>query len=175
MDRSGELNHGEPMQGATRQGGSKQGELMHGTCVAFGPYAVLLRGRSGAGKSDLALRCLSLQDASFPPMLVSDDQVRLATDPDGDVFARPPERLAGKMEVRGLGIVEMPYLAQARLMLICDLVPHEEVPRMLPERPQTATIGGTELPIIKLAPFEASAPQKVKLALLAASDSRGER
>jgi serine kinase of HPr protein (carbohydrate metabolism regulator) len=162
--------HGEPTQARPAQG-----ELVHGTCVAFGRYAVLLRGRSGAGKSDLALRCLSLQDENFPPMLVADDQVRLAADAGGAVIARPPERLAGKMEVRGLGIVEMPYLPQAQLMLICDLVPHEEVPRMLPERPQTANIGGTELPIIKLAAFEASAAAKVKLALLAASDSRVER
>ncbi|XSG83058.1 MAG: HPr kinase/phosphorylase [Methyloligella sp. ZOD6] len=151
------------------------GDLLHGTCVAFGPYGVLLRGRSGAGKSDLALRCLALHDAAYPPMLVADDQVRVAPGEDGTVIAGPPERLAGKMEVRGLGIVEMPFLPQARLMLICDLVPQEEVPRMLPENPQTTSVAGTPLPIIKLAAFQASSALKVKLAVLAASDSRVER
>ncbi|MFD0985526.1 HPr kinase/phosphorylase [Methyloligella solikamskensis] len=146
--------------------------MLYGTCVAFGQNAILLRGRSGAGKSDLALRCLALQDPKFPPMLVSDDQVRVAPDADGGVTAAPPERLAGKMEVRGLGIVEMPYLPQARLMVICDLVPDEEVPRMLPEQPQTASVVGASLPIIKLAAFHPSSALKVKLAVLAASDSR---
>ncbi|ODA67768.1 HPr kinase/phosphorylase [Methyloligella halotolerans] len=170
MDRSGGSNRGEsnlePLD---------RGELLHGTCVAFGQDAILLRGRSGAGKSDLALRCLALQDPENPPMLVADDQVRVAAGADGSVTARPPERLAGKMEVRGLGIIETPYLAQARLVVVCDLVPEEEVPRMLPEQPQTAMVAGAALPIIKLAAFHASSAMKVKLAVLAASDSRVER
>lgn len=108
-------------------------------------------------------------------MLVADDQVRIAAAPDGTVTAAPPEQLAGKIEVRGLGIVEVPFLPRARLMLICDLVAQQDVPRMLPDRPETATVAGTEMPIIKLAPFEASAALKVKLALIAVSDCSRER
>ena len=51
-------------------------QLVHGTCVAFGAHAALLRGGSGSGKSDLALRFLALAaDGDLAPRLVADDQV----------------------------------------------------------------------------------------------------
>lgn len=141
-------------------------EVVHGTCVALGRRAALLRGKSGAGKSDLALRFTALPPQGvLKPMLVADDQVMIERDADGTLLVSPPESIAGKIEVRGLGIMEVPFLAKANLVLICDLVEPENVPRMPPEPPEQAVIAGVPLPILKLAAFEASAALKLKMAL----------
>ena len=55
---------------------SEARERIHGTCVALGPHAALIRGPSGSGKSDLALRFLALAaEPGLEPLLVADDQV----------------------------------------------------------------------------------------------------
>ncbi len=107
---------------------------MHATCVALGRAAVLLRGPSGAGKSDLALRLI---DAGA--RLVADDQVELAVE-GGRLVARAPAAIAGKMEVRGVGIVPAPALTEAPVALIADLVPAGAAER-LPEPGAAAHIG----------------------------------
>jgi serine kinase of HPr protein (carbohydrate metabolism regulator) len=145
-------------------------ELVHGTCVALGTSAALLRGKPGSGKSDLALRFIALPaEAALRPRLVADDQVLIEPTADGRLRASPPASIAGKIEVRGLGIVPVPHLAEAELALVCDLVAPEEVPRMPPEPPERAVIAGVAVPILRLAPFEASAPLKLKTALFLAS------
>ena len=145
-------------------------ELVHGTCVALGRRAALLRGSPGAGKSDLALRFLSLPgEGEHRPLLVADDQVWIEARTGDVLLASPPPTLAGKIEVRGLGILEVPFLAEAELVLVCDLVGEEEVPRMPPESWDRAVIAGLSVPAVKLAPFEASAPLKLKMALLLAA------
>lgn len=146
--------------------------LIHATAVALPAppgmvpawRGVLLRGPSGAGKSDLALR---LMDAGG--RLVADDQVCLASE-SAALFATAPTALAGRIEVRGLGIVAVPALARARLVLAVDLTERASVER-LPE-PATVTLGGITLPLVRLAAFEDSAVAKVRLAVaLAAGDS----
>ncbi len=108
-------------------------ELVHGTCVALGRSAALLRGPSGSGKSDLALRFLFLARrgpaALEPPTLVADDQVRIRREGDR-LLVEAPATLRGKLEVRGLGIVEMKSTAEAELVLVADLVAAGEVERM---------------------------------------------
>jgi HPr kinase/phosphorylase len=142
-------------------------ELVHGTCVALGTRAALLRGPSGAGKSDLALRFLALsEEGRDKPMLVADDQVFVAPNGDGALVASAPSSIAGKIEVRGLGIVEVPAVAEAGLMLVCDLVGAKEVPRMPPHPWERTVIAGVPVKLIKLDPFEPSAPLKLKMALL---------
>lgn len=149
-------------------------ELVHGTCVALGDYAALLRGDSGSGKSDLALRFLELPaDGVFRPQFVADDQVFVEQNAKGALIVSPPEAIAGKLEVRGLGIIEMPVLAEARLVLVCDLVAPEEVPRMPPEPFDRMTLAGATVASLKLAAFEASAPLKLKMAILQASNQSG--
>jgi len=151
---------------------SESRELIHGTCVAFGPYAALLRGVSGSGKSDLALRFLALPaEGEHGPMLVADDQVLV--EPRGKVlYASVPPTIAGKLEVRGIGIVDMIHVTGTELVLAVDLVPSGEVPRMPAEKPEQTVIASISLRRIALAPFEASAPLKLKLALFRATQDR---
>jgi HPr kinase/phosphorylase len=131
--------------------------LVHGTCVAIGARGVLIRGRSGAGKSDLALRLIEAG-----ARLVADDQVQLTPAATAPV-ASAPNSIRGLIEARGVGIVAVPTRAAAPLRLIVDLVGSGAVPR-LPE-PRRVRIAGAEIPAIALAPFEGSAPLKVRLAL----------
>lgn len=146
-------------------------EIVHGTCVAFGDRAALLLGASGSGKSDLALRFLALpEEGALRPLLVADDQVRVDVQ-NGDVIASAPETLAGLIEVRGLGILEAPSVAAARLVVVCELVEADDVPRMPPEPWERMAVAGVDLPSLKLSPFEASAPLKVKMAVLHAPDN----
>ena len=144
-------------------------ELAHGTCVALGNRAVLLRGGSGAGKSDLALRFLSLpEEDGLRPRLVADDQVWIEAQDQG-LTVTTPKALAGLIEVRGLGIKRVPFLASAQLVLICDLVAAEHVPRMPQDPWERTALAGVEIPTLRFSPFEASAPLKLKMALLNAT------
>jgi len=148
---------------------SEARELIHGTCVALGAHAALIRGPSGSGKSDLALRFLALHpEPGIELLLVADDQVWVERQNNGSLVASAPPTLAGKFEVRGLGIVQVPHREAARLALAVDLVLPQEVPRMPPDPLDRITIAGGELPVVKLAPFEPSAALKLRLALLSA-------
>jgi HPr kinase/phosphorylase len=145
---------------------ANKAELVHGTALAMGENAVLIRGASGAGKSDLALRCIAtppLAHIPFRAELVADDQVRL-TLRGGAIEMSAPPAIAGKIEVRGLGILTLPYRPSARLVLVVDLVPPADVPRF-PLDPVSAGYLGVELPVLRLSAFEASAPVKLILAL----------
>ena len=129
--------------------------LLHASCVAIGGRAVLIAGASGAGKSDLALRLIDRG-----AVLVSDDQVGLAA-VDGQLIADAPATIAGKMEVRGLGIVDMTHRSTMPVALLIEL--SRTIERM-PE-PGSRTLCGIEVPVVALDPFEASAPVKAELAL----------
>ena len=137
--------------------------LIHATAVAIetelGFRALLLRGRSGSGKSDLALRLI---DAGA--RLVTDDQSVLSRR-DDMIIVGPPARISGLLEVRGIGIMRVEALAEAPVVLIADLVSPDQIDR-LPER-RREEIFGLSLPIIAWTPFEASAPAKLRLALRA--------
>lgn len=133
--------------------------LAHATTVLVDGVGVLIRGPSGSGKSDLALR---LVDRGA--QLVADDQTVLAVE-NGLLMAYPPRSIAGRLEVRGLGIVTVPWAPSAPVGLAVDLVPPGAVER-LPE-PATADIYGVSLPLLRLTPFEASAPAKLRLAVAA--------
>jgi serine kinase of HPr protein (carbohydrate metabolism regulator) len=138
------------------------GTHVHATTVAIDGRAVLLRGPSGAGKSDLALRLI---DAGA--RLVADDQSELYRDVE-TVRVRAPATIAGLIEVRGIGIMRLRPLESAPLVLIADLLPPEGLER-LPQR-RTEAILGIAIPVIALAPFEASAPAKLRVALRGLAD-----
>ena len=130
--------------------------LVHATCIDLGHGAVLLRGPSGCGKSDLALRLID-----GGGRLVSDDQVEIVAR-DGRLFARAPEAIRDMMEVRGIGLVRLEAVGEARLLAVFDLCRPEEIDR-LPE-PRTEEICAIALPLFSIAPFEASAAAKLRLA-----------
>ncbi len=136
---------------------------VHGTSVAIGNDGVLLRGPSGSGKSDLALRLID-QGAR----LVSDDQTELHIEGD-EIAMTAPATIAGQLEVRGIGIVRVPCVAAAPLRLVVDLTSSIEVER-LPE-PRTGDLLGRRVPLIALAPFEPSSVAKLRLALRLATPS----
>jgi HPr kinase/phosphorylase len=129
--------------------------LQHATAVAIDGEAVLLRGPPGSGKSDLALRLID--DGA---QLIADDQTLLRRDGDR-IFASAPPAIAGLIEVRGVGLVGVPAAVAAPLILIAELVVAGDIERM-PE-PQFEMILGLTLPLVALAPFEASAPAKLRL------------
>ena len=141
---------------------SEETLLFHATTVAFAGRAVLLRGRSGSGKSDLALRLI---DAGA--RLVADDQSELRRDGDA-IMVRAPEAIAGLIEARGVGLLQVDPLPFARLALIADLVVPERVERL--PNPSSETIFGLAIPLVEIAPFEASAAVKLRLALAAMSE-----
>lgn len=134
-------------------------QTVHATTVAIDGDGVMIRGPSGSGKSDLALRLID-----EGAVLVADDRTALSVEA-GRVVARPPEAIAGMLEVRGLGIVRLPIQAAAPLFLVVDLVDPSACER-LPEA-KTVELLGCALPCIKLAPFETSATAKLRLRLRA--------
>jgi HPr kinase/phosphorylase len=138
--------------------------LVHGTSVALRIgrtwRGALLRGESGRGKSDLALRLIDTG-----ARLVADDQTRLAKKGRVLVAAAPPA-LKAMIEVRGLGIVKLDrtqIIPSVTLSLLVDLVAADKIERM-PD-PESETILGVVIPRLALAPFEASAAAKLRIAM----------
>ncbi len=122
---------------------------MHGSCVSKDGNAVLVVGPPGSGKSDLVLRLLA---RGF--VLVADDQVDIV-----DGAASCPAALAGLLEVRGLGIMRLPFCATAHLALIVEL---DGCPDRMPLPHQHPEL---HVPIVRIDSTTASAPEKVALAL----------
>lgn len=136
---------------------SPRAEQIHASAVAVDGRGVLILGPSGAGKSDLALRLID-----EGAVLIADDRVDLTPGDDG-ILMSGPDNLAGLIEVRGVGIVRVPFETKVSLSLNVDLVKPEDVER-LPDR-LTADFMGIEVRRIALDPFQASAPAKIRLAL----------
>jgi serine kinase of HPr protein (carbohydrate metabolism regulator) len=149
------------MSGATCQ--------IHATAIALDHgRAALILGPPGAGKSDLALRCI-LQGAWIDgrhrtATLVADDQVIIDKTVRG-LRVRPPETIAGRLEVRGLGIVALPHTALADVALAVELAAPGTIAR-LPDPAPSRSLLDVEVPLIRIAPFAASAHLKVLLALV---------
>ena len=132
------------------------GETVHATSVARDGRAVLITGPSGAGKSDLALRLL---DRGFT--LVSDDQTVVRRDGDRLVASAPPT-IAGKLEIRGLGIMDMETATNVPVALLVELT---SAVKRLPDDNRERQVLGIALPMVSVDAMTASAPSKVALAL----------
>ncbi|MCH8081161.1 MAG: HPr kinase/phosphatase C-terminal domain-containing protein [Proteobacteria bacterium] len=127
--------------------------LYHATCIEIDSRGILIEGPSGSGKSDLALRLMSRG-----AKLVSDDYVELASK-GGHLTATAPEKIAGKMEVRGVGLVDVDYTNEVRIALLIELTPRDEIPR-LPD-PRHKELGGVRVPHFALEAFDSSAVDKI--------------
>ena len=131
-------------------------ENLHASCVATEGRAVLIAGPSGSGKSDLALRLL---DCGFT--LVSDDRTIVRKE-GSKLIASAPEQIKGKLEVRGIGIVDMDNISGVPVSLVVELT--SDVQR-LPDDSQARLILGNSVPLVSVDAMTASAPSKVALAL----------
>jgi serine kinase of HPr protein (carbohydrate metabolism regulator) len=142
--------------------------LLHGTCVAVGDCGVLLLGPPGAGKSDLALRLIDQEGAGTSGQrrkarLVADDQVAICR--NGEILlASAPERLAGRLEVRGIGIVAVPVVESVALRLAVRLAAAASIER-LPDVAMRHEILGLALQAVAIDAASPSAAARVRAAI----------
>ena len=131
-------------------------ETLHASTVAVDGRAVMITGPSGSGKSDLALRLL---DRGF--ILVSDDQTIVRRTGSRLIAAAPPT-IRGKLEIRGVGIVDMDNVEDVPVALVVELT--SDIQR-LPDDSRERLILGVAVPLISVDAMTASAPSKVAVAL----------
>ena len=131
-------------------------ETLHASTVALDGRAVLICGPSGSGKSDLALRLL---DRGFT--LVSDDQTIVRQD-GGRLIASAPPTIHGKLEIRGIGIVEMETVDDVPVALCVELA--SDIQR-IPDDSRDRLVLDVRIPLINVDALTASAPSKVAVAL----------
>jgi HPr kinase/phosphorylase len=143
--------------------------LIHATCLAIGGEGVLLLGQPGSGKSDLALRLIDGAGAGLSgrlrsALLVADDQVAIRRSDAGLVASAPPA-LAGKLEIRGLGIAEVPIERDVPLRLAVRLTPAADIERLPDLARSRMEILGISIPLVLLDPEKPSAPARLRAAL----------
>jgi HPr kinase/phosphorylase len=131
--------------------------ILHATSLVFCGQGLLLRGPSGSGKSDLALR---LMDEGGT--LISDDNSIMSVE-QGVLYATAPATTAGMLEIRGVGLVRVPHVEKTPIAYCLDCVALEQVPRM-PDK-AVVDITGISVPLFKIYPFEASAVAKIRTLL----------
>lgn len=137
---------------------------IHASAVAVTGRGVLIRGVAGSGKSALALSLI--EDAREDSRLVADDRVLLIAD-GKRLFAAPPPGLAGRLEIRGIGIVRCLHVAPVELVLAIDLLPEEACARMPEEADRVTLLSGIGLPRVALPIGTAGAALRVRAALRA--------
>lgn len=131
------------------------GPIHPATGVSVGERALLLEGPPGSGKSTLAL---ALIDRGA--VLIGDDAVEL-TRRDGTLWAAPPPNIAGQLEVRNVGIVELPCTG-APVALVLRLTP--DAPRFVDEA-ESAMRADVAVPLLAFDPALAAAPLRAEWAL----------
>ena len=139
----------------------KTTDNIHATCVAINGCGVLIIGKSGLGKSDLALRLINNKGA----VLVSDDRTDINVEND-KIYASSPNTIKGMLEVRGIGIINLDSCNQAEVKLVISLVDDmAKIERMPAEK--FYCLKDVKIPMIDLYSFEVSAVDKVVIKLKA--------
>jgi HPr kinase/phosphorylase len=142
--------------------------LIHATTISINGTAVVIRGASGSGKSDLALQVLEmpatgLTGQTLDVALVSDDQTLIWLDGQ-NIMAAAPENIQGLLEVRGHGILQLQSVGPVPVVLIVDLKPAAAIER-LPEMTDLSTILlGKNCPAITIDPGKVSAAARLRTA-----------
>jgi serine kinase of HPr protein (carbohydrate metabolism regulator) len=134
---------------------------VHATAISIGGHGVIICGPSGHGKSDLALRLIDRG-----AILISDDRA-IIEEHDGQPVLQPAPNIAGMIEVRGIGILEMEYARNIPLKLLVNLA---DIAERFVESIKVADVAGYAVHKITLSAFEASAAIKVELALKSVVD-----
>lgn len=124
---------------------------LHANALALGEKGLLLRGPSGAGKSALTLALLSRFAARGDfARLVADDRVRVDR-LAGRLVARPHPAIAGVLEIRGAGLMQLPHETSCVLNGVADIAGPGTAPPRLPEETEnTVTLRGIALPRLQL-------------------------
>lgn len=122
---------------------------IHASAILLGHHGILIRGPSGAGKSHLALTLLQTAGPDFA-RLVGDDRIHVEAI-HGRLLMRPAKALEGLIEIRGIGIVRVPYESVAVASLVVDLgVP--DAPRLPQETDLTTELDGIIVARLPVAP-----------------------
>lgn len=141
---------------------------LHATTIALNGTAVMIRGASGSGKSDLALQILEspgtgLSGHVFTTTLIADDQTVLRRE-GNTILASCPETIAGLLEVRGLDVIAVEAVQNVPLALVVDLKPFSQIERLpQPEDMQTQILG-INIPAIAIDPSTPSAAARLRVA-----------
>lgn len=130
---------------------------IHASGVSCQQHGILIIGPSGSGKSDLTLRLIKNAGA----ILIADDRIDVENHKN-TLIAHTPEAIAGLLEVRGIGIIKMPYETKKTVDLVVELVNNPNEIERLPEV-EYYELGGVKIRKIKLWAFEASAVEKIIL------------
>ena len=129
----------------------------YATAVTYCGFGILIRGPSGSGKSDLALRLID--DGAG---LVADDQVIIKA-VGQELYLSPPDSLSGLIEVRGIGVIKIEYVRDIRLRLVVELDPSNEIQRTPIIKEEL--IKKIPVPVVNMHAFESSVLVKIKIIL----------
>lgn len=145
-------------------------ELVHGTTVSLNGLGVLIRGKPGTGKSDLALQLMEsfgtgLTDMPVMGHLVSDDQTEIYLS-GSELRATPPKTIAGQLEVRGFTVLDLPHETDVPLALVVDLMPAAKIERYPDKKDMETLLLGQRIARMDVDPKSASAAARVRIAVM---------
>jgi HPr kinase/phosphorylase len=154
--------------------------LIHGTAIAIGDFGILIRGAPGSGKSSLALRMIDAPGfgagaTSLQAVLVADDQVLLEQS-GSFLFASPPCALAGLIEMRGVGILSVPFQSKVMLNLVVDLKTWISISRLPEAHELSVVVDGLNIARVALDALDPAAPARLRACVtrLATPQGRGQ-
>jgi HPr kinase/phosphorylase len=141
---------------------------LHATTLSLNGTAVMIRGASGSGKSDLALQLLEangtgLTGYSITTALVADDQTVLRREGE-TILTSSPETIAGLLEVRGHDVLDVKALQNVPLVLVVDLRPAAQIDRLPQPEDMFTQILGLPIPNIMIDPAKPSAASRLRVA-----------
>lgn len=140
-------------------------KTIHATLIQLYGRGILLRGPSNSGKSSIALRLIDEAEQSRADChLIADDQVVLVSN-DNRLLASAPDNLFGKIEIRGIGIININARRECAIDLVVDLVPHQSLARMPDEKLDYETIAGVKIRRIHIAERNPDAATIIRMIL----------